>query len=284
MSRAATPGGYLWAWDDNDNPGAGSKTVSKTAGGTGLNANFIEIENGLFTEHNANGTHKNDKIDGASLKSTVADGSTLEFSASSGAKVLRAKDGGLTLVKLSSTGAASGQSPIWNGSAIVWGNPAPTLADGSVTRTKMIDAAKPVTTAVLFGDVRVAGVSSGNAVAAETEWVEGATGAVKIEGFVIARAEDRFIRVICNALTSSGTRLWKVELLINDVVQATVTGLNTAYDTSSAREVKLSYAIASGSAVSLQPIKWGIKLTGTSPATASMKNVVVFMAGMDGDS
>jgi hypothetical protein len=282
MSRANTPGGYLFVWDDGDNPGAGSKTLSKTAGGTGLNANFIEIENGLFTEHNANGTHKNDKIDGASLKSTVADGSTLEFSASSGSKALRAKDGGITLVKISSTGAAAGQSPIWNGSAIVWGNPAPTLADASVTRAKIADNAKPVTSNTLFGDVRVAGTASGNAVAAATEWVETTGGgAVKVEGFVARRPEDRYIRLKANVKTNNATRAWKVELLLDDVVVATGTGTGTAYSGTNS-ECHLEYAFNDGSSITTGEVKkWSVRLSCASPSTASMTNLTVYTAGMD---
>lgn len=280
MSRGTTNAGNLLTWDDNDNPGAGSKTLSKTGGGTGLNANWNEIDNALFTEHNANGTHKNDKIDGASLKSSVADGSTLEFSASSGSKTLRIKNSGVTLAKLSTSGASDGQSPVYSGGSIAWGNPAPTLADVSVTRAKLADAVKPVTSAMLFGDWRIAATTSGSAVAAATEWVETTgTGAVKIEGFVARRPEDRYIRIKANVKTSNGSRAWKVELLVNDVVEGTSTGTNTSYDALNS-ECHVEYALNDGSHIAtLEVVKIGVRLSCASPSTASMTNVAVYTAG-----
>ena len=74
MARLGTTNLDLGTWLDNENPGAGSQTVDNT----GLNGDKIKLDIAIGTEHNANGTHKADKIDGPSLKTTVADGSSIE--------------------------------------------------------------------------------------------------------------------------------------------------------------------------------------------------------------
>lgn len=74
MARVGTTNLNLGTWLDAENPGAGSQTVDNT----GLNGDKIKIDVAVGAEHNANGTHKDDKIDGPSLKTTVADGSSLE--------------------------------------------------------------------------------------------------------------------------------------------------------------------------------------------------------------
>ena len=76
MARVGTPNLNLGTWTDSENPGAGSQTVDST----GLNGDKIKLDTAVGTEHNADGTHKADKIDGPSLKTTVADGSTLQAS------------------------------------------------------------------------------------------------------------------------------------------------------------------------------------------------------------
>jgi hypothetical protein len=74
MARLGTTLLNLGTWTDNENPGAGSQTVDNT----GLNGDKIKLDLAVGTEHNADGTHKADKIDGPNLKTTVADGSSLE--------------------------------------------------------------------------------------------------------------------------------------------------------------------------------------------------------------
>jgi|GEM_PF-4608604 len=98
MARVGTAYLNLGKWLDGDNPGAGP-TMGDSLG---LNGNFDKIDNAIGPGHNADGTHKNDVIDGNSLKASAADGSTLEFSNSSGSKVLRVKNAGITLAKLNS--------------------------------------------------------------------------------------------------------------------------------------------------------------------------------------
>jgi len=106
MSRGTTPNLGLGVWDDGDVPGAGSKTVVST----GLNTNQLIVDIAVGTEHNVDGTHKDDKIDGRSLKASVVDGSTLEASASTGAKVLRVKDAGITAAKMVNAGVFTGDA------------------------------------------------------------------------------------------------------------------------------------------------------------------------------
>jgi hypothetical protein len=129
MSRGTTTNLGLPVYDEGDNPGAGSKTVS--AGNVGLNAHPLIVDTALGTGHNADGTHKADVIDGPNLKTTAADastiqltgtplklnikddgvtgakiaaafadGSTLETSAATGSKTIRIKDAGVTKAKL----------------------------------------------------------------------------------------------------------------------------------------------------------------------------------------
>jgi len=95
MARVATSNIALGTWLDGENPGAGSQSVDST----GLNGNAIKIDTAIGAEHNADGTHKAAKIDKGNLKTTVADGSTLELHATNG---LQAKDAGITAAKLAS--------------------------------------------------------------------------------------------------------------------------------------------------------------------------------------
>lgn len=98
MPRVGTANLNLGKWLDGDNPGAGPTTGDSL----GLNGNAEKIDNAVGTQHNADGTHKNDVINGNSLKASVADGTTLEFNNPTGSKVLRIKDGGVTGAKFAS--------------------------------------------------------------------------------------------------------------------------------------------------------------------------------------
>lgn len=104
MSVINTTNLALHTYEEGENPGAGSQTVQ---GGGGLNDNWLILDAAVGTQHTAAGAHKSDVITGANLVGTggtnVADGSTLEFSASTGTKVLRVKDGGLTKAKLATS-------------------------------------------------------------------------------------------------------------------------------------------------------------------------------------
>lgn len=132
MSRFTTPNLALGVWDDGDNPGAGSKTVSNT----GLNGNMLIIDTAVGTEHNADGTHKDDKIAGRSLKASIVDGATLEASAATGTKVFRVKDGGLTGVKMDQ---AAGQTV--DGATLEFDSNAIRVKDGGISTAKLADDA-----------------------------------------------------------------------------------------------------------------------------------------------
>lgn len=96
MARKGTPLGNLGTYLDGENPGAGSQDVDND----GLNGDKIKLDTGVFTEHNTNGTHRDDKIEGRSIKDAYADGTTLEHSATTGAKTIRVKDLGISTAKL----------------------------------------------------------------------------------------------------------------------------------------------------------------------------------------
>jgi hypothetical protein len=96
MARVGTPNLNLGTWVDGENPGAGDQVTDNT----GLNGNFIKLDTAIGAEHNANGSHKDDKIEGRSLKAAIADGATLEATAATGAKTFRVKDSGISAAKL----------------------------------------------------------------------------------------------------------------------------------------------------------------------------------------
>jgi hypothetical protein len=94
MARTETDNGLLGMWAQGDNPGAGAQDGSDS---NALNGNWVKIDK-LFIEHTTAGAHKSDVIDGPSLKTTVADGVTLELTGSP--LKLQLKDGGITAAKL----------------------------------------------------------------------------------------------------------------------------------------------------------------------------------------
>ena len=120
MARVATSQLGLGTWLDNENPGAGSQSIVST----GANGNMIILDIAVGTEHNADGTHKANKIDKGNLKTTVADGTTIEKDATVG---LRVKDGGITAAKLAASSIPVGGSQV-QAKAIA----ASMLADGCI--------------------------------------------------------------------------------------------------------------------------------------------------------
>ena len=228
MSRSATAGsGDLWVFSDNDNPGAGTKGVTKAAGGTGLNANWETLQVGVFTEHNTNGTHRNDKIIGANLNANVVDDSTLQVSATTGVKVLRIKDAGVTMAKIAQAGATAGQAITWTGSAWAPGNPTAALGTASVTRLKLESKLGGF---LIWGDPRAAGLSAGNVPAAQNEWVETSTTYVKkFSSFINKKDTMGTCRFSCELKSNSVGVLARVQVDIGGVSgSATVAG--NSYD------------------------------------------------------
>jgi len=136
MARVGTPLGNLGTWIDEENPGAGSQVQDNT----GLNGNWLKIDLGLFTQHNADGTHKSDIIDGINIKNTAVDGATLETSATSGAKTLRIKDLGVTTAKINAaavTTAKIASAAITNALMAVDAIDTNKIVDNAVASTKL---------------------------------------------------------------------------------------------------------------------------------------------------
>lgn len=137
--RSTTPDGYFNVYDDNDNPGAGSKTLTPAEGNTGLNGNFVQSGK-LMSSHNPDGSHKNDIIHGANMHPDSVDGITLEYNTATGTKYARVKLGSLTLAYLSVSGAADGEVPVYSGGTLDWGKPvlgAANIEAGAITSEKI---------------------------------------------------------------------------------------------------------------------------------------------------
>jgi len=94
MSRKGTPYLDLGQWDEEDTPGAGDKDVA----GPGINGDRTKIDTAVGVAHNPDGSHKANTIDGPTLKTTAADGATLEVAGTPLA--LRVKDGGVGTTQL----------------------------------------------------------------------------------------------------------------------------------------------------------------------------------------
>jgi hypothetical protein len=297
MARSATArNGKLWAWDDNDNPGAGSKGITVDAGGVGLNSIFETLDY-LFDEHNVDGTHKDDKINGNVLKSTVADGSTLETSAGTGAKSIRIKDAGVTTTKIADLAVTTAKiaadavdSTKLKDDASVDANRAVTtdhIRDSAITTAKI--AAAAVTAAKLsselgwqwiYGDSRVAGTSAGNTPSAVTEWTETSkTPIVKLSFFLpqLSSGTTRKLWVRCNAKTDLATRAWNIQL--NDSagsVLASDNGVNTSYD-GTGSECYFSYTITDSAQSNNIEYQISVYVGAGVSGTLSMKNLCVFI-------
>jgi len=78
MARVATTYLGLGKWLDGENPGSGPQDGTLS---DGLNGDKNKIDVALGTGHNTDGSHKSAVIDGAQLKSTCVDGSSLEQNA-----------------------------------------------------------------------------------------------------------------------------------------------------------------------------------------------------------
>jgi len=124
MSRSLTTDGMIANWDDGDNPGAGTKDVNITSGGVGLNANFNQLKDYIKSAHNNDGSLKQDIVDGENLKTTVADGVTLQKSNNK----LKIVDNSITATQLKTT---TGSEAVTTA----------TIRDGAVTSEKINDGA-----------------------------------------------------------------------------------------------------------------------------------------------
>jgi hypothetical protein len=292
MARKGTTNLNLGTWTDKENPGAGSQDIDNTA----LNGNWVKIDNALGGGHNTDGTHKNGIIDGANLKSTVADGVTLVQDADSkklkvnpagigtahiadsaitGAKL---NVGAVTTAKLAASAVTSNELAANAVSTAKIQDGAVTgvkIADGAITSAKLAAGATSGSGYIVFGDTRVAAAASGSSASAITEWEEsGSALLAKISTLVRPRPGDKYIKLIANAKTLN-SKGWKVELNYGGTA-VTATGTNTGYDPTT-HEVVLQIDVTPISANDI-PVEVQVKLcTISTPNTASMTNVVLMM-------
>lgn len=214
MARIATTLLGLGTWGYRENPGAGTQDL--TAIGTGLNDNWKIIDTALGTGHNTNGTHKADVIDGPSLKTTVADGSTLELAGSP--LKLRIKDLGVTTAKLNDLAVTGAK-----------------IANATIAEAKLDAAlqAKLVTRTVartLYNNAKEAGTAAGNTPAAFTEWGETSASAVKkISFWFVKKPGETTMKLVALLKGSAGGVTARGQLEVGgSLVYAQVTG--TTYD------------------------------------------------------
>ena len=145
MARTGTPLFDLGMYPLGENPGAGPVQASEANP-----ANLSKARNGdqmktelAMSEHNTDGTHRDDKINGNSLKNSIVDGSTLEASAATGAKVFRVKDLGIATGKIAAAAVTTAKIAAL---AVTSAE----LAAGAVTTSKITDL--NVTTGKLADD------------------------------------------------------------------------------------------------------------------------------------
>lgn len=292
MARKGTTNLNLGTWTDKENPGAGSQDVDNTA----LNGNWLKIDSALGAAHNADGAHKNAVIDGANLKSTVADGSSLVQDG--GTKKLKVNAGGIATSHLADSAVTSAK--IANGavataklaagavtsneladSAVATAKiqdgavTAVKIADGTITAAKLATGATAGSGYVVFGDTRVAATAAGSTVSAVTEWQEtAATPSIKISTLVRPRTGDKYVKLIANAKTLN-SKGWRVELNYGGTA-VTASGVNTSYDTTT-HEVTLQIDVTQIS-VNDTPVEVQVKLyVGSTTNTAYMTNIVLMM-------
>lgn len=130
MSRTATSNLALGCFDEGDNPGAGSKTV--VSANVGLNGNWLILDAAVGVGHTAAGAHRADVIDGPNLKTTTADGSTIQLTGSP--LKLNVKDLGITTGKIADDAVTAAK--IADGAI----DAAAKLASDVVTTAKILDA------------------------------------------------------------------------------------------------------------------------------------------------
>lgn len=143
MARISTGSLDLGTWAEGEAPGAGSQTEDNP----GLNGNWIKIQRQVGTGHNADGTHKNDIIDGPNLRTSVADGASLELTGSP--LKLRVKALGITTAMIADDAVTAAKLA---DDASVDANRAVTtnhIRDAAVTAAKI--ATDAVTTAKIAG-------------------------------------------------------------------------------------------------------------------------------------
>ncbi|MFN8361332.1 MAG: hypothetical protein U0264_15575 [Candidatus Kapaibacterium sp.] len=156
-SAGATSGQALTF--DGTNVTWGSPSPSGAAGGdlSGVYPNPTVAANAITTSKILDGAITTSKIlDGAITTSKILDGAITTSKILDGAvTTLKINDGAVTTAKMNSTGAAAGQTLMYDGANIVWGSPIPsgaaggdltgtypnpTVASNAITTSKILDA------------------------------------------------------------------------------------------------------------------------------------------------
>lgn len=259
MSRSLTAtNSLLGVWDDGDDAGAGTKGVTVALGGVGLNANWETLDVAVGTEHNADGTHKANKIKGSNLVQSggdsCVDGSTLEFSSNQ----IRLKDLGVTTAKINTDAvtaaklnadcAGTGLDQDTDGSLMVHVD-AVTIDFNSDALEVQKDGLP--FDLVLYNTQAEAG-SGDAATPTEPVWQEtGVTSYVqKIICKFVAKAHMKYLKLYAHARTGNASYAWNARLSLYDsqtgsnLHSGTDTGTNTSYDVNGDPECSISVDIS----------------------------------------
>ena len=255
MARVGTAVLNLGMWLDADNPGAGSQSVDNT----GLNGDKIKLETAIATEHNANGTHKDDKIDGPALKTTVADGSSIE--ATGTPRKLQLKALGIqkghinsnvadadSLQKNGTSGAleikavkagkilGTGTGKAVDGATIgLNASNELEVKDAGITLAKLDATLKDSQSYLVYSQRAEAAAEAGSFVSAYPTWSESsAMEVVKMITSFRKRSIDKYLKLVCRARVSGGAT-WRASCYAYQLlgggggVNGATTGTNSSY-------------------------------------------------------
>jgi hypothetical protein len=123
-------------WEQGDNPGAGSQDFTIFTD-TGLNGNFKRLYRAVKTVLTASGGLNAGVITGASLATSVADGSTLEVVSGS----MRVKDGGVSTAKLAAQAVTTAKMALLSVDSTILASDASVDANRAVTTNSIKDGA-----------------------------------------------------------------------------------------------------------------------------------------------
>ena len=258
MSRTATTNLSMGVFDDGDDAGAGSKTVSCASGGVELNANWVTLDNAVGTEHDAAGAHKANVIKGSNLIQTggnsCVDGSSLEFNANA----MRVKALGIATgmiaadavdkTKLAADCAGTGLDQDADGSLKVHVDAA---TIDIVTDALVVQVDGLPFDQIVFGGEAIATVTT-DAVPTDPSWVQsGYTAYVeKIIARFEAKAHMKYLKLYAGVITSNASYAWHAKLHLYDAQKGsslhsdTDTGVNTSYDVDGDPECIISIDIS----------------------------------------
>lgn len=304
MARIGTPLLNLGCWLDGENPGAGSQTVDNT----GLNGNWIKLDTAVGMEHNPDGTHKPDKIDGPSLKTTVADGSSLE--ATGTPRKLQVKALGIqkghinsnvadadSLQKNGTSGAleiktikagkllGTGTGKAVDDSTInLNASNELQVKDLGIPMAKLATVLQQSWSYLIYCPWQEAASAVGDTFGNHPGWAEtSATDVLKIRAMFRKRPIDKYLKIVARVRISTGSATWKVKVDVFQILggggsaSGQATGNNTNYSVSE-EDFSVSIDISGLTADRVHAVD--IKLSvGTGAGTAEMIGVVASVHG-----